>query len=147
MLTPDPTVWRRPIARFLKELKANETVRFSSTQNFDSLRLNLEFIRENRRGLSSDVTWERTFKVVMLLEPLAEAADVLARGICVPSNIILGALELIIDVSVLCYPRNRELMSKWYSVVAQRLRHWIVSSTRTNHYCRCSLARRIRVRH
>ncbi|KAL7959090.1 hypothetical protein V8C34DRAFT_280884 [Trichoderma compactum] len=83
----------------LKELKpAHKNLLVSQAINdFQKLEARLNTLRIERHFLGIEMRWNKLNKVISLVKPVAHAADILARGSCLPSTAIWGALGLIID--------------------------------------------------
>ncbi|KAI1378291.1 hypothetical protein F4677DRAFT_443506 [Hypoxylon crocopeplum] len=92
----DASVWLEHENRLRKELRQDELTRLLAIENLTKLRETLAFLKDQRQALCHEITWSRMSKVLDLLAPLARAADSLAQGICLPSNMLCGALGLIL---------------------------------------------------
>ncbi len=99
MSAANVTAWSAPDQRLFKELRKDELNQLLANKSMDMLKLNLEVLKQHRQALYHEKTWNRLRKVIELVKPVAQAADVLAQGICLPSHTLWGVLGLIVDVS------------------------------------------------
>ncbi|KAJ2902096.1 hypothetical protein MKZ38_001005 [Zalerion maritima] len=94
----DPSRWADVDRRLRKELKSNESARLLAIENVEILQTKLERLKQQRRVRPGENTWNRLNKVVTLLKPVAQAADVLAQGACLPSAVLWGALGVVVEL-------------------------------------------------
>jgi hypothetical protein len=99
-MTSDSAVsWRDLEARLYAELKGQERSQVLAITTERALAARLDVLRHQRQALTREGTWGRLNNVTTLLKPIAQAADILAKGACLPSQTLWGALGLIVDVS------------------------------------------------
>ena len=91
--------WKDLDARLYSELKDGERKQLLAIRNEQALTARLNVLRNQRQTLKREGTWGRVHKVADLLKPVAQAADILAQGVCLPSQTLWGAFGLIVDVS------------------------------------------------
>ncbi|KAK0641783.1 P-loop containing nucleoside triphosphate hydrolase protein [Cercophora newfieldiana] len=90
--------WQVPSIRLHNELKPQERAQLEAIRTEEMLTSHLTLLSTRQNSLRNNETKVRLEKVVTLLKPMAQAADLLAQGVCLPSQTLWGALGLIVDL-------------------------------------------------
>ncbi|KAK0744936.1 P-loop containing nucleoside triphosphate hydrolase protein [Apiosordaria backusii] len=90
--------WIKQGARLDNELKPQERTQLYAIKTEDMLSKHVTRLRKQRDALRRDGAWGRLERIMLLLKPVAHAADLLAHGLCFPSQKLWGSLGLIVEL-------------------------------------------------